>query len=67
MADNGLRQLGIPRIGIYANLQKPEPLHLEINNWEHVIYVLYLEAVRKGKIDFFKIYWHPQLIMVAAI
>ena len=53
MADNGLRQLGIPRIGIYANLQKPEPLHLEIRNWEHVIYVLYLEAVRKGKIDFF--------------
>ena len=32
MAKNGLRQIGEPRIGPHANLQRPEPLHLEVNN-----------------------------------
>ena len=39
MADNGLRQLGPPRINLFADCQRPEPLHLEINNWEHVLNV----------------------------
>ena len=53
MADNGLRQIGNPRIGMYANLQRPEPLHLEVNNWEHILYVIYMEAVQKNQIDEF--------------
>ena len=34
MADNGIRQLGKPRIGIYADQVKPDPLHCEINAWQ---------------------------------
>lgn len=48
MAENGLRQLGEPRIGLFANRQRPEPLHLEINNWEHATNLLYQETVRRG-------------------
>ena len=33
MASNGLRQMGPPRIGIYADRQGPEPVHNEINGW----------------------------------
>ena len=33
MAANGIRQLGPPRIGVNADLQRPEPLHVEINAW----------------------------------
>ena len=32
MAENGIRQLGYPRIGKYADLQRPEPVHTEINS-----------------------------------
>ena len=46
MAENGLRQLGPPRIGIFAERIRPEPLHLEINNWTHVLDLIYKEAVR---------------------
>lgn len=53
MAENGLRQLGEPRIGPYADLQRPEPLHLEINNWEHVLHLLYMTSIHKDKIDSF--------------
>ena len=28
---------------------RPEPLHLEINNWQHVLSLIYLESVRRGK------------------
>jgi len=31
MASNGIRQLGEPRINLFADRQRPEPLHLEIN------------------------------------
>lgn len=51
MAENGLRQLGEPRIDIFANRQRPEPLHLEINSWEHATNLLYQEAVRRGKVS----------------
>ena len=37
MADNGLRQLGHPRIGKFSDLQRPDPLHLEMNSWQHVL------------------------------
>ena len=53
MAENGLRQLGPPRIGIFADRIRPEPLHLEINNWRHVLDILYKEAVRQGKFQKF--------------
>ena len=33
MAGNGLRQLGEPRTGEFANRQRPEPVHNEINAW----------------------------------
>ena len=41
MASNGLRQMGIPRINIYADRQRLEPFHLEVNNWQHVLNLLY--------------------------
>ena len=37
MAANGLRQLGEPVIGDLADRIMPEPLHLEINNWQQVL------------------------------
>ena len=49
MAENCLRQLGEPRIGVFANRQRPEPLHLEINNWEHVLDLLYRESIQRNK------------------
>ena len=48
-------QLGEPRIREYANLQWPEPLHLEVNNWEHLLYVMYVVALHKNKVDKFLI------------
>lgn len=53
MADNGFRQLGEPRIGIFADRMRPEPLHLEINNWQHVLNILYMEAVRRRRYNEF--------------
>ena len=46
MAENGIRQLGLPRI-------EPEPMHCEINAWQHYIDLLYLEAVNRKKFDTF--------------
>ena len=53
MATKGIRQLGEPRIGVFCDRQKPDPLHLEINSWQHVLNVIYLEAVRRGQFDTF--------------
>ena len=53
MAKNGLRQLGPPRIGVFADRIRPEPFHLEISNWTHVLNVIYKEAVRRGRFDVF--------------
>ena len=47
MADNGIRQLGPPRIGIYAAKQRPEPLHCEINAWQQVLNIIYQESVQR--------------------
>ena len=46
MAENGFRQLGFPRINIFADFQRPEPLHLEINLWEHMLALVYDEVVK---------------------
>ena len=48
MAENGIRQLGEPHIGKFADLIRPEPLHLEINNWQYVLDLIYKESVRRG-------------------
>ena len=53
MAKHGLRQINEPCIGPYANLQRPEPLHLEVNNWQHLLFLLYLEAVQNSEIEVF--------------
>ena len=38
MSNNGFRQFKEPRIGEFANLQKPEPVHNEINAWQHILW-----------------------------
>lgn len=53
MAENGIRQLGSPRIGDFADRLRPEPMHCEINAWQHYIDLLYLEAVNRNKFDTF--------------
>ena len=51
MAGNGFRQLGPPRINLFADRQRPEPLHLEINNWEHVLNVIYKECISNNFVN----------------
>jgi hypothetical protein len=53
MADNGIRQLGKPRIGIYADRVKPDPLHCEINAWQQILDLIYCESVRRCVFDKF--------------
>ena len=53
MADNGIRQVGKPRIGIYADRMRPDPLHCEINAWQHMLDVIYRESVQRGVFDSF--------------
>ncbi|KAI8493299.1 hypothetical protein Bbelb_293030 [Branchiostoma belcheri] len=48
LATNRLRQLGVPRIGKYAALQRPDPLHAEINCAAHYLNLLYHEALSRG-------------------
>ena len=53
MAEKGIRQIGEPRIGIFSDRQRPDPLHLEINSWQHLLNLIYLEAVRRGRFEEF--------------
>ena len=53
MAEHGIRQLGEPRIGSFADRQRPDPLHLEINSWQHILNVLYLESIRRDRYEHF--------------
>ena len=48
MAINGIRQLGEPRLGIYSDLQKVDPFHHEVNNWSHVLDLIYKQSVMKN-------------------
>ena len=48
MAENGIQQLGPPRIGSFAVQQRPKPIHCEINAWQHVLNTIYREAVQRG-------------------
>ena len=53
MAENLIRQYGLPRIGKFADLQRPEPVHCEINSWGHFMAVIYKEAIRRNKLEDF--------------
>ena len=53
LAENGLRQLGPPRIGIFAERQRPEPIHCEMNAWKQLLHVIYIEFVQRGMFDDF--------------
>ena len=45
MAESGTRQVLYPRIGAFADRQRPEPLHNENNAWQHLLNVIYKEAL----------------------
>ncbi len=53
MAENGIPQLGKPRIGVFADRVKPDPLHCEINAWQHILDLLYSELVRRHAFEKF--------------
>ena len=53
MAEHGIRQLGSSRIGLFADRVKPDPLHCEINAWQHVLDLIYSESVRLCAFDKF--------------
>ena len=53
MAEHGIRQLGSPRIGLFADRVKPDPLHCEINAWQHMLDLIYSESVRRCAFDKF--------------
>ena len=53
MAKHGIRQIGPPRIRIFADRQRPEPVHNEINAWQHLLNLMYRLALERGKIDDF--------------
>ena len=48
MVENGIQQFGPPRIGNFADRQRPEPVHCEINAWQHVLNIIHREAVQRG-------------------
>ena len=51
MAANGYRQMGPPKIGVFAVRQRPEPVHNEINGWQHLLNLVYKEALRRNRVD----------------
>ena len=53
MAEKGIRQFGMPIIGIFADRQRPEPFHLEVNNWQHILDLIYLIAVQNDYCESF--------------
>ena len=60
MAENGIRQYGLPRIEKIADIQRPEPVHCEINSWGQFMAVIYKESIRHNKLqDFLSILASP--------
>ena len=51
MANNGIRQLGEPRINVFADRQRPEPFHLEVNDWEYTHNLLYRQCVQRNVVN----------------
>ena len=48
MAEKGMRQLGKPRIGVFAERVRPDPLHCEINAWQNILDAIYNESVQRN-------------------
>ena len=48
MADNGIRQLGHPRIEMFAERVRPDPLHCEINARQHMLDLIYSESLQRN-------------------
>ena len=64
MAENGIRQLGPPWIGVFADKQRPEPLHCEINAWQQVLNIIHQESVqRKIFHQFLKVLAAPPIVV----
>ena len=53
MAENGIKQIVFPRKDEYADRQRPEPVHNEINALQHILNVIYQEALRRGLVETF--------------
>jgi len=53
MKENGLRQVGPPRIRDFAERQRPEPVHCEINAWQHLLNLIYKEALNRNIVKHF--------------
>ena len=53
MRENGLRQVGSPRIRDFADRQRPEPVHNEINAWQHFLNLLYKESLMRNVTETF--------------
>lgn len=53
MAQNGIRQVGAPKVGICADRFRPEPVHNEINSWQHMLNLIYKEALRRSIVETF--------------
>ncbi len=51
MAENGICQLGKPRIGIFADRVRPDPLHCEVNAWQHILDLVYSESIRWNRFE----------------
>lgn len=51
MASNVLWQYGAPRIGQFADRQRPEPVHNEISAWQHILNLIYKEALKRKIVD----------------
>ena len=54
MAQNGIRQVGALRVGIFADRFRPEPVYNEINaSQQHMLNLLYKEALSRGVVESF--------------
>ena len=53
MRENGLRQVGSPQIRDFADRQRPEPVHNEINAWQHFLNLLYKESLMRNVTETF--------------
>ena len=53
MAEKDIRQFGMSIIEIFADRQRPEPFHLEVNNWQHILDLIYLTAVQNDYCESF--------------
>ena len=53
MAANGYRQIRPPRIGVFADRQRPKPVHNKINGWKHLLNLVYKGALRRNRVESF--------------